>query len=163
MAFSHLPLFSLPPDLGVSSLPEDLHPFCLTTLGLRGAAQELLHVEVQTALSCLDCVNSVLPGLKSVFSPFRPLFSWHGLIKTSLPCFLPCTPPKDIYITVDKYSICCKNEWPHFSIIFAQSYSFQWLLKPEDKKKKQNGFYPLIKYFILHCTVPAFGSGIRTK
>lgn len=87
-------------------IPFAWHP---PTLGLRGAAQKLLHVEVQTALSCLGCVNSVLPGLKSVFFSLRPLFSWRGLIKTSLPCFLPWTPPKEIYITVDKYSICCKN------------------------------------------------------
>lgn len=156
MASSHLPFFSLSLDLGISSLSEELHLLCLITLGLRGAAKELLHVGVQTALSCLGSVNSVLPALKSVFSPLRLLFSWHGLLKTSLPWFCHVPTPKDIYITVDiLYAVEING---HIFQLYLHSF-----ISFNDSWNQNNGLYPLRKDFILHCIVLEFGPGIRRK
>ena len=66
---SHLPFFGLPPDLGVSSLPEDLYPLLSATLGLRGVAHE--------APVCWGSDSPLLPGLHE---PYHPWFDIRVLL-----------------------------------------------------------------------------------
>lgn len=149
---SHLPFSSLPPDLGGSSLPEDLYPLRLATFGLRGAVQE--------HSMCWGSDSPLLPGL---CKPCQPWFEiriflilgtyshviWCDLIKTSLPCLLLWhVPPKKTSVLLQ------------INILYAvelNGHIFQFYLHSHisfnDFWNQNNGLYPLIKDSFLHCTV----------